>query len=186
VDDISRLFFGLEILAMDFTGSPPTDTYEDLQFGQLPSNWAFPESFTSVDHANQLGWLLTIRTGKLRVAHLHTSVMQDPISPALEAERADLLDQFGLFAKASIRLTKELATTQDWSTVHPMARPKALMLHVMGHWIRITSGYGRPETDCDKLKPQFEFVLSLATDIVEYERKTDRGKFPVRTFEWLF
>lgn len=184
IDDIQRLFFGLEILAMDFTGSRPNAIYDSMELWQLPPRRDFPESFTSVDHANQLGWALTMRAGQLRVAHLHQSTIKDPVSPALEARRADLLDQFAHFAKASARLTDELARTQDWSNVHPMTRPKALMLHVMGHWIRLTSGWGRPETECDRLTPQFEFVISLASDIVGYERKTNRGSPSYSTFSF--
>lgn len=172
VDNISRLFLRLDLQSTYLTGDRQPGLYTDLDISKLPME--MPHKIKDINEARYIGHLLVSRAGNFRLQAIHLEHTRDPIPPEVATRRSYFLQQFHLFNKAVAHLVEE-PDIQSIKDVHPLARPESLKIYTTAMLMRLTPGWGSPQTACDSLHEHFLYVISMSRSIIEFEAACSTG-----------
>ena len=177
-DNISRLFIRLALQSTYLSGNCQPWLYKDLDISELPMG--MPTKFNSIDEARYIGHLFVSKAANFRLHTLHLEHTNDPIPPELAAKRYYFLEHLGLFNKAIAHLIQN-ADAESPHLVHPLARPESLKVFPTAMLMRLTPGWGSPQTACDDLREHFLYVISMSRSVIEFEATYSPGS---SLFSW--
>lgn len=173
IDNISRLFLVLDLQASYLTGVRQQLSYTHLQVQKLPV--PIPATFKDINEARYVGHVLVSRGGDFRLHNMHFEFSEKSIPPEVQAQRTYFLDQLRLFQGVCSQLLQRLDPLPRLKDLHPLARPESLKIFTTGMLMRLTPGWGSPQTSCDTLTEQFKFMVATAREIMKFEGESNRG-----------
>ncbi|CZR52497.1 uncharacterized protein PAC_02374 [Phialocephala subalpina] len=163
-DNLTSMFLRLDVLALCATGIDEHRTC--IPFNQNCPGITVPPRLSSFEEARNLsslvsweGYMFFYNSAKYQL------LPRNQIPPALIRLRERIIKQL---YDVIILLSNLKSEPQD-TLLHPLARVEALALHPTLVLIRLVSGLGAPETACDVLLPQFNYLLNLSRETLQYE-----------------
>jgi hypothetical protein len=172
LDGVSRMFSRFDLQSTQITGALPRDTYDGLDIGDLPES--IPSTFTALDEAQIIGKLLALKSSNFRLQKMYFEHSQPAVPPEVLERWEYFLCQMQAYEKAANYLIRN-HPAQDW--LHPLSRPSRLLVNRVLMQMGLSAGWGRPQTACDNLRPQFEWVISLTREIIRFEKEMGKGIF---------
>jgi hypothetical protein len=173
IDNISRLFLVLDLQASYLTGVRQQLSYDHLEVQKIP--FEIPATFKDISEARYMGHVLVSRGGNFRLHNMHLEFSEEPIPSEVREQRRyflELLEQFQIACKHLLRRLDPQPRKKD---SHPLARPESLRIFPTGMLMRLTPGWGSPQTSCDALTEHFKFMVSTAREIIEFEGESNKG-----------
>ncbi|KAE8448837.1 hypothetical protein EG329_008839 [Mollisiaceae sp. DMI_Dod_QoI] len=81
-----------------------------------------------------------------------------------------------------IQLLADMKDERPGTTFHPLLRVESLALHPTMLLIRLIPSLGAPETACDVLLPQFNYLLNLSREIINFEARENPSGIGIETY----
>ena len=168
-DNISRVLLRLDLHSLWLPGDRHPELYTGLDSSPLPME--MPAKFRDIDEARYTCHLIVTKSASFRLQTVHLEHSKGPIPPEIAAKRAYFIEMLRLFNKSATHLLREPVNcnTKD---VHPLARNESLKIYPTAVLIRLASGWGSPETASDSLGEEFEYIISMARSIIEFEARS--------------
>jgi hypothetical protein len=73
-------------------------------------------------------------------------------------------------------------TAQSSKDIHPLARPVSLKIYTTAMFMRLTPGWGSPQTACDSLQEHFKYIIFMAREVIDFEAMSNTGTPLIPTF----
>lgn len=172
-DKLIRMFQRLDVSLLCLMGTDKEVNYENIQAPVLPMTM-MSNQFLNFEEARQARELL-LSSGYQFILHTlqYQFVPQEEIPASLHALRKHWLDQIQLWNNALDPVLRNYATD---ATMHPFARPEFCRLQTIVMSLWITGTLYTPETAYDGLMQHFEYIVSVAEELIEFEKtNTESG-----------
>jgi hypothetical protein len=162
-----RMFQRQDINLLCFMGIDRECNYDNILVPVLPHT-TMPAQFLNFEEACKARKLLIMNGYQffLHVLQYHF-VPQEQIPANLYAIRKHWLDQIQLWNNAFDPVLNNYATDPN---IHPFARPESYRVLTITMFLWLTGTLQNPETAYDGLIQHFEYLISVAEEVIEFEK----------------